>query len=336
MRAALLLLLCCLTGAAHAATDQAAGPALLTLIIDDLGQTPSRDSRALALPGPVTLAIMPDTPHAADFARQAHDAGKTVIIHMPMDPATGPFAWHPDLPDAELQKRLDAAFKAVPFASGMNNHEGSRMTSQPAAMAMLMGRLQQRGMFFLDSRTSAKTVAAAKAQEIGLPSLSRDVFLDDVRTPQAITAQLQTAIKFAHKHGSVVMIGHPYPQTLDVLERELPKLGAEGVRWIAIKDMVKERGNRAIAAHGKDGIYHGANLAAAPSPAKAKPAPAAATPAGVKPIAVPAPPAIKANDPNEIPEPGPDPDFGSPAPPEADPAAAARAGIPPPEAGAEQ
>jgi polysaccharide deacetylase 2 family uncharacterized protein YibQ len=330
MRAVLLLLLCCLTGAAHAAADQAAGPALLTLIIDDLGQTPSRDSRALALPGPVTLAIMPDTPHAAEFARQAHDAGKTVIIHMPMDPATGPFAWHPDLPDAELQKRLDAAFKAVPFASGMNNHEGSRMTSQPAAMAMLMGRLQQRGMFFLDSRTSAKTVAAAKAQDIGLPSLSRDVFLDDVRTPQAITAQLQTAIKFAHKHGTVVMIGHPYPQTLDVLERELPKLASQGVKWIAIKDMVKERGNLAIAAHGKNGIYHGASLAAGTLPRQSRPA-APAT-AVATPIAVPSPPAIKpATGPDDIPEPGPDPDFGSPAPPETDPAAAARAGLPIPD-----
>jgi polysaccharide deacetylase 2 family uncharacterized protein YibQ len=316
MRTLCLLLLCCLTGAAHAASDS---PAYLTLIIDDLGQTPSRDSRALALPGPVTLAIMPDTPHAADFASQAHKAGKTVIIHMPMDPATGPFAWHPGLPMAELQKRLEAAFKAVPFASGMNNHEGSGMTVQPEAMAMLMGQLKQRGMFFLDSRTTAKTVAAAKAQEIGLPSLSRDVFLDDVRTPEAINGQLQTAIKFARKHGSVVMIGHPYPQTLDVLERELPKLAGQGVTWIPIKEMVTARGNRAIGAHGKDGVYHNAaaNTVAPPKPQKPSPSKVAV------PVAVPAPTPISvpSGDPNEVPEPGPDPDFGSPDPTPIDPAA---------------
>ena len=185
-----LTLLCCLTGTAHAAPVSApATPhkAYLSLIIDDLGQNLPRDRRVLALPGPVTTAVMPDTPHAAEFAREAHKAGKIVILHMPMDPATGPFAWHPDLPVDELEKRLNAAFKAVPYTSGINNHMGSRMTSQPQAMAWLMGNLQQRHKFFVDSRTSAQTVAAAEAQKIGLASVSRDVFLDDVRTEQAIT-----------------------------------------------------------------------------------------------------------------------------------------------------
>lgn len=317
MRALGLLLLCCLAGAAHAAPDAPPSRAYLTLVIDDLGQTPSRDSRALALPGPVTLAIMPDTPHASDFASQAHKAGKTVIIHMPMDPATGPYAWRPDLPMAELQKRLDAAFKAVPFAVGMNNHEGSRMTVQPEAMAMLMGKLQQRGMFFLDSRTIAKTVAAAKAQEIGLPSVSRDVFLDDVRTPEAIAGQLQTAIKFARKHGSVVIIGHPYPQTLDVLERELPKLAGQGVTWVPIKTMITERGNRAMASHGKDGVYHNASAGTVVAPIKPK----ATSNAVAVPVPQPAPAPIQGPAAGEVPEPGPDADFGTPEPGPVDPAA---------------
>ena len=120
----------------------------------------------LALPGPVTAAIMPDTPHATEFAREAHRAGKIVILHMPMAPATGPFAWHPELPIEELEKRLNAAFKVVPYTAGINNHMGSRMTAQPAAMAWLMGDLQRRHKFFVDSRTSAQTVAAAQAQKI--------------------------------------------------------------------------------------------------------------------------------------------------------------------------
>ena len=121
---------------------------------------------------------------------------------------------------------------------------------------MLMGELQQRGMFFVDSRTSAATVAAAKAQGIGLASLSRDVFLDDTRTVEAIAGQLEKAIALAHKQGTVVIIGHPYPQTLEVLERELPRLKARGVEWIPIRQMIGERGNRATTAHGKGGIYH--------------------------------------------------------------------------------
>lgn len=239
-----------LTASAHAAP-----PAYFSLIIDDLGQNLPRDRRALELPGPVTLAVMPDTPHAAEFAQQAHKAGKTVIIHMPMDPATGPFAWHPDLPQAELQSRLEAAIAKVPFAEGLNNHEGSRMTSRPDAMTWLMTSLQAHDLFFVDSRTSAKTVGAAKAQAMGVPSVSRDVFLDDVRTPEAVARQLQTAIDIARKHGSVVVIGHPYPVTLDLLEKQLPKLQSQGVDWIPILQMIAERGNRAMAGHGKDGEY---------------------------------------------------------------------------------
>lgn len=252
------------------AKDSAAKTAYLTLIIDDLGQNPERDRRALALPGPVTLAIMPDTPHATDFAREAHKAGKTVILHMPMDPATGPYAWRPDLPMEELEKRLTAAFLKVPYAAGMNNHEGSRMTAQPEAMGWLVAELQRRHLFLVDSRTSAKTVAAAQAQLIGLASASRDVFLDDVRTPEAIATQLKTAIKLARKQGSAIMIGHPYPVTLDVLEREMPGLKAQGIDWIDIRRMISVRGNGAMAAHGKNGVYH--KTAAVPAPEKDPPA----------------------------------------------------------------
>ncbi|WP_339544924.1 divergent polysaccharide deacetylase family protein [Pseudomonas sp. RA_35y_Pfl2_P32] len=252
----LLSLLCCLAGVAHATSGQAPPhKAYLSLIIDDLGQNLPRDRRVLALPGPVTTAIMPDTPHATEFAREAHRAGKVVILHMPMDPATGPFAWHPELSVEELRKRLDAAFKAVPFTAGLNNHMGSRMTAQRPAMTWLMAELQRRHKLFVDSRTSAQTVAAAEAQKVGLASASRDVFLDDERTEAAIYSQLQTAISLARKQGSAVMIGHPYPQTLAVLERELPKLKAQGIDWIDIRQMISVRGNRAMTAHGKDGTY---------------------------------------------------------------------------------
>lgn len=249
-------LMCCLAGAVHATpASTTAHKAYLTLIIDDLGQSLPRDRRVLALPGPVTTAIMPDTPNATEFAREAHRAGKIVILHMPMDPATGPFAWHPELPVEELEKRLNAAFKMVPYTAGINNHMGSRMTAQPAAMAWLMADLQRRHKFFVDSRTSAQTVAAQQAQKVDLASVSRDVFLDDERTEAAIYSQLQTAIELARKQGSAVMIGHPYPQTLAVLERELPKLKAQGIEWIDIKQMISVRGNRAMIAHGKDGVY---------------------------------------------------------------------------------
>ena len=257
MRRWLLLLTGCLIGVAQATPVEPPAPAkaYLTLIIDDLGQNLPRDRRVLALPGPITPSIMPDTPHAAELAREAHAAGKIVMLHMPMDPATGPFAWHPELPLDELKTRLAAAFKAVPYTSGINNHEGSRMTAEPLAMAWLMGELQRRNKFFVDSRTSARTVAASEAQKIGLASVSRDIFLDNERTEPAITAQLAEAIARARKHGSAVVIGHPYPQTLAVLERELPKLKEQGIDWIDIKSMIALRGNQASETHSKQGAY---------------------------------------------------------------------------------
>jgi len=252
MRYLLCLLFCLMAGVAQAAP---AGKAYLSIIIDDLGQSTERDNRTLALPGPVTMAIMPDTPHATDFARQAHKAGKTVILHMPMDPATGPYAWHPGIPIEELARRLDAALAKVPYAAGINNHMGSRMTAQREPMTWLMGELQRRHLFFVDSRTSAATVAAAEAQAQGLAHVSRDVFLDDVRTTEAITGQLQQGIALARKQGSAVLIGHPYPQTLDVLERELPKLKSQGIELIRLKQMIAVRSNLAMPGHGKNGRY---------------------------------------------------------------------------------
>nr|WP_314476979.1 divergent polysaccharide deacetylase family protein [uncultured Pseudomonas sp.] len=252
MRYLLCLVWCLVAGSAHAAP---AGKAYMSIIIDDLGQNTARDSRTLALPGPVTMAIMPDTPHATEFARQAHKAGKTSILHMPMDPATGPYAWHPDIAIAELASRLDAALAKVPYAAGINNHMGSRMTAQRVPMAWLMGELQQRHLFFVDSRTSAATVAAAEAQRIGLANVSRDVFLDDVRTTEAIGKQLQQGIALAHKQGSAVLIGHPYPQTLEVLERELPRLKSQGIELVSLHQIIAERSNQAMQAHGKHGRY---------------------------------------------------------------------------------
>ncbi|AHL77308.1 polysaccharide deacetylase [Stutzerimonas stutzeri] len=227
----------------------------LALVIDDLGQNTVRDGRVLALPGPVAMAILPDTRHATKLAEQARTAGKTVMLHLPMAPAGGPYAWQPQLPQAELDRRLDNALTKVPHSSGVNNHMGSQMTDRQPPMAALMSELQQRHLFFLDSRTNPGTIAAAAAQQIGLASLSRDIFLDDDPSPEAVAAQFRAAIQLARKQGSVVVIGHPHPATLALLERELPKLGAQGIDWVDIGQMIATRGNRAMIAHGANGVY---------------------------------------------------------------------------------
>lgn len=227
----------------------------LALIMDDLGQSATRDSRVLALPGPVAMAILPDSRHATPLAERANAAGKTVMLHLPMAPADGPYAWQPQLEPTELANRLDSALAKVPHASGVNNHMGSLMTARSQPMTYLMNELQQRHLFFLDSRTHTETVAAATAQQIGLASLSRDIFLDDDPSPHAVAAQFDAALALARKQGSVVIIGHPHSSTLALLERELPRLQAQGIDWVDIGQMIATRGNRAMAAHGRGGIY---------------------------------------------------------------------------------
>lgn len=132
---------------------------------------------------------------------------------MPMDPAGGPYAWRPELTQEERARRLDAALAKVPFVQGLNNHEGSRMTAVRPAMAWLAEELQRRGLYLVDSRTSAATVAASEAQRIGLASVSRDVFLDNEATPEAVSAQLQAGVALARKQGSALLIGHPHKAT---------------------------------------------------------------------------------------------------------------------------
>lgn len=177
------------------------------------------------------------------------------MLHLPMAPADGPFAWHSGLNPQQLKQRLEQALMKVPHASGVNNHMGSQMTTRPQPMATLMSELQQRHLFFIDSRTEARTVAAATAQRVGLASLSRDIFLDDDPSPEAVATQFRAAIQLARKQGSVVVIGHPHPATLTLLERELPRLEALGIDWVDIGQMIAARGNRAMIAHGSNGIY---------------------------------------------------------------------------------
>ncbi|MFV3307200.1 divergent polysaccharide deacetylase family protein [Pseudomonas sp. NY15181] len=228
---------------------------LVSIVIDDLGQNLARDRQVLELSPAIALAIIPDTPHAAELAREAHKLGRTVMLHMPMDPAGGEFAWRPELSQEERARRLDAALARVPYAQGLNNHEGSRMTADRPAMAWLAAELQRRHLFLLDSRTSAATVAAAEAQKIGLASLSRDVFLDDDPSETAVMEQMQHGLKLARKQGTVVMIGHPKPATLAVLRRVLPTLKAQGFELVQPALLIGERANRAMQGHGRDGVY---------------------------------------------------------------------------------
>ncbi len=204
--------------------------AQLVLVVDDMGYSQERAEQVLALPAPVTLAVLPFAPDTPEIARRAVATGHELILHQPMEAlrgSPGPVAvgtltenMSPERFDADL----DAALAAVPGIVGVNNHTGSLLTQDPAAMHRLMQRLAGRGLLFLDSRTTAATVAYRMAREAGVPALKRDVFLDHVADADAIRGQFARAVTIARRQGYAVIIAHPYPVSLRFLAAALPAL----------------------------------------------------------------------------------------------------------------
>ena len=230
---------------APAPITDAAAPAI-GIIIDDLGHSLSRGRRLIALPEPVTLAILPHTQAAQALASEAAIAGKTVILHQPMENgaalAIGPGGLYVDMDRAELQQTLQANLNSFVPIQGLNNHMGSRLTSDRQAMDWVMQVLDERGLFFIDSRTSAATQAAFAAEAAGIRHLSRDVFLDNERTFEAIDAAFRQAAVLARKRGTALVIGHPYPQTLDYLEQRLPDLQREeGIQVVSVEALLARK-----------------------------------------------------------------------------------------------
>jgi len=141
---------------------------------------------------------------------------------------------------AQVAAIVAADLDDVPGAEGVNNHMGSRASADRPTMDAVLSVLKQRGLYFLDSRTTAFTVAAEEAGRLGVPCRSRSVFLDDVADESAIRNQLERALGDARSEGAAVAIGHPHPKTLAVLERELPRLGSRGVRLVRVSDLIAD------------------------------------------------------------------------------------------------
>lgn len=215
---------------------------VISLIIDDLGDRRVEDSRVVTLPGAVACAILPGTPNGVALARSAHAQGKEVLLHFPLAPVAGKA--HPQAitlrsDRSELARRLREDLDALPFLSGVNTHQGSLLTQRAQPMHWLMAEIKARGgLYFVDSYTIANSVALRTAQNWGLPAARREVFLDDVRDPEEIRAQLVRLISRAQRNGTALGIGHPYPETIAVLQRELPRLGNYGVRLVAPSELI--------------------------------------------------------------------------------------------------
>jgi hypothetical protein len=220
------------------------GGGRVAIIMDDLGRDLATARELLAIDLPVTFSILPDGAHASQVAALAHHGGREVMLHIPMEPQgypaadPGADALFVDQPAAEIRERFQGYLEQVPFAAGGNNHMGSRFTESREGMAAVLGAMKEAELFFVDSRTSGKSVALDEARRAGVPATGRDLFLDNIQEVEQITREIYRLAEQAARHGEAVGICHPYPQTLAALRRAAPWLRQSGVELVPVSQLV--------------------------------------------------------------------------------------------------
>lgn len=224
----------------YAAPSKEFGEApIIALVIDDLGHNEGEFERVMALGEGITLAILPYTKRAAEFAQRARQHGLEILVHMPMEPTDssadpGPNALLTNLSDTELLRRLSDNLARLTGYVGISNHMGSKFSQNRHAMSVVLGELEARGLLYLDSVTINSTIAARLAEASRMPYASRDVFLDNLAEQSFIEEQLRVVEKVARETGRAVAIGHPYDETLAVLQRWLPDARKRGFEFVPI------------------------------------------------------------------------------------------------------
>ncbi len=218
--------------------------ARLAIIIDDLGNDPGEIRSVLALPFPVTASVLPHLEYSAQSADEAWRHGEQVMLHLPMQPIDDgakaeAIELRAGMSEEQVRSVLAGMLATVPHAIGANNHEGSRATADARLMTELMPLLRARGLFFIDSRTTAATVAYDEAKRAGVRAASRNVFLDDTPTRDAVLAQLDVAARDAMRERYAIAIGHPHPETIAALREGVPRLERRGIRIVFASELVR-------------------------------------------------------------------------------------------------
>jgi hypothetical protein len=233
-----------------ASATQAVERPRIALIIDDMGNHLDRGLRAVMLPGAISYAFLPHTPHVSVLAELAHSKNKQVMLHQPLEShggnKLGPGGLTLHHNRESFRQVLQENIAVIPHIQGVNNHMGSLMTRHPGAMQWLMDVLGDAGLFFIDSRTTEKSVAYGVAQERRVATAGRDIFLDHDRDVETIRQQFKKLLRIAKVRGSAIGIGHPYPETLQVLEEVLPNLSQQGVDLVLASELTKIEFNRRL------------------------------------------------------------------------------------------
>ena len=215
----------------------------ISIVIDDLGDNSIIARKMLSLPGKMTAAILPHTPHAKLISKIASENGHDIIMHLPMEAYSrpdllGPGALLQTMDQATFSETLKKNIESIPNIIGINNHMGSLLTNDIEKMSWLMSEAKDKQFLFLDSKTSESSVAEATAKEYGVPALGRDIFLDHKGAINSIEQQFKRAENIAKKTGTAVVICHPYPETLEFLQENLHTI-QKSFNLVGVSELIK-------------------------------------------------------------------------------------------------
>jgi len=212
----------------------------VAIIIDDIGYRYS-DAKALELPGNITYSILPHTPYGKKLALKANARNHDVLLHIPMESQKGkrlgPGALTSDMSEEKIYETLAASLNEIPFAIGINNHMGSRLTTLYQPMSWTMSFLKEKQLFFLDSKTSANSQAEQAALDSGVPVNSRHVFLDNQLDDHYIEKQFNELISQAQNNAFAIAIAHPHPETVKNLTRLIPLLAENNITLVPLSEL---------------------------------------------------------------------------------------------------
>ena len=218
------------------------GAPRMAIIVDDGGYYAEATDRILALDTGLTLSILPFAPLSEYTARRGAELGFEIMLHMPMASFNSihnaPGYIDPHMEPEEIVARLDAALAAVPTAIGLNNHTGSKFTASEPAMETLLTAVKSRSLYFIDSRTTARSRALEVALRMQVPTVPRDLFLDNSKSQSAIRARFEELIAMTEEHGTAVGICHFRPNTAIVMEEVLPEIRNRGIEIVHVSELL--------------------------------------------------------------------------------------------------
>ncbi len=217
---------------------------LASIIIDDVGNNLEYGKDVINLPATLTIAILPKTTYARRLARLAAKNNKEVMLHLPMQSVEhhqhSPGTLDLHMTRNEFREQLRLNLNSVPYVRGVNNHMGSLLTRHPGHMSWLMDELSRiGGLYFIDSKTTSKSIADKIAVENNVPVLSRDFFLDPDHKPETLRQQFELFLQKVNHRGYALAIAHPYPETIKFLKAHLHELDEHGITLIPVSQLIR-------------------------------------------------------------------------------------------------